>query len=509
MNNHKIDCPLPTPKSGKVRELRRDETLLLVPADIPGIEKFLTLKIREQVTENWERRVKWTTYKAYKETDVGGEPYYATYQGLWQEVARWLKEQGDEVNITYTGRWNFQPNIRAAMLHLLDYQRPWITQALWMSYSGLIGAPTRFGKSYGMTAICEAFPVKTIVTAPGEDLCEQLYEHFKKVLPHRNIKGVWTGSPNREQGEDITIMSADSLHKADHDGTLMVVADEPHALVTKSRRKHILMFHNARKYAFGATLDGRYDKADRLIVGLFGPVIANVTYLEGVALGAISPLVVAMVEVKISKDDIPGNPQFSRAFDMLLGRSKRMAGVLTRIFEEAIPDDWQTMVFIADEKQADFYLEHALPKDGTIAMAKKFKNKAERKKITSMVADNTIKRVAASKIWIQGLTFPDLRVLINMAAGGPTTGAIQKPGRLLQKRPGKNYGVLIDIKFVCTDADRDPRKQPPYGPFIGMAMSRENLYRRIGYNVRQVRNTGQLKKIIQNAYTKGDSGGDS
>jgi len=186
-------------------------------------------------------------------------------------------------------------------------------------------------------------------------------------------------------------------------------------------------------------------------------------------------------------------------YQRLLTESSRTAALVKKIVDEVIPQDWQTMAFIRDEKQAEFYLEHAMPPWGTIAMAKRMTDK-ERDSVTRRIADGSIIRVLASNIYVQGLTFPDLKVVVNLAGGGANTTAIQKPGRLLQCRPGKNYGVMVDFMFECRDAEQETRSNPPYSGIIGECWARHKAYEEIGYDIEFVATSERAREIVLGAY---------
>ncbi len=281
-----------------------------------------------------------------------------------------------------------------------------------------------------------------------------------------------------------------------------VVVGNCHAVVSDERLPKLAAFEKARKYGFGATLTGRFDKKDRLIEGLIGPVLVNVSYKEGVALGAVSPLKVMMIKIPFSKDTIPGNRvERDVVYKRLLHQSSKAAKLVKQLVDEIIPADWQTMAFISNEKQAEFYMEHAFPTHGTIAMAKRMKDK-ERDAITDRIASGELVRVLASNIYVQGITFPDLKVVINLAGGGANTTAIQKPGRLLQCRPGKNYGVMIDFIFECRDAEADTRSHPPYQGIVGESWARHKAYEEIGYDVVFVERAEQAHDIMRGAYNE-------
>lgn len=475
---------------------------MTVLPDHPEVRDFLTLTYRQMIKERGRTRFETLKEPMYSLSSVRGQASLFSHQGFWESLAKDLTEKGHHVTVQ-DARPNVlgEPNYAAAITGLKWYQKDWVLDALKTGNSGLLGAPTRFGKSYGMTAMCRAFPkATTVVTAPGVDLCKQLHEHFKKLLPRREVKGVYTGSRNSKQSDDITICCVDSLHKMDEDATELLLIDEPHAVVSDKRLPLVAAFNRARKYGFGATLDGRFDQKDRLIVGLIGPIISNVTYLQAVEWEAISPLKVIMLTIPFSRDTIPGRfADRDIVYKRLLTQSSRTAALVKRIVDDVIPSDWQTMAFIKDEKQAEFYMEHAMPPTGTIAMAKRFKAK-EREQVTQGIADGRIIRVLASNIYVQGLTFPDLKVVLNLAGGGANTTAIQKPGRLLQTRPGKNYGVMVDFVFECSDQEMETRANPPYRGIVGECWARHKAYKKIGYDIEFVTDAARAREIVLGAY---------
>lgn len=466
------------------------------------VRDFLTLQYRQMVKEKGRTRFETLKEPMFQLTSVGGQASLFSYQGFWLKLRDFLIEEGHRVTVQDVRPQIIgHPNYAAAMRGLRPFQRKWIMKALMSGNSGLIGAPTRFGKSYGVKAIIEAFPkAMTVVTAPGVDLCKQLLDFLKAELPTRDVRGVFTGSKGKQQSEDITVCSIDSLDRMDPDATELLIIDEPHAVVSDERAPKVAAFTKARKYGFGATLNGRFDKKDRLIEGLIGPVISNVTYLEAVEWGAISPLKVIFLKVPFSKDTVPGG-RVDRdvVYKRLLAESSRTAALVKKLVDDVIPEDWQTMSFIMNERQAEFYLEHAMPPWGTIAMAKRMTGK-ERDIVTRDIASGKTIRVLASNIYVQGLTFPDLKVVINLAGGGANTTAIQKPGRLLQCRPGKNYGVMIDFMFECRDKEMETRVNPPYAGIIGECWARHKAYTDIGYDIEFVSDSARAREIVLGAY---------
>jgi superfamily II DNA or RNA helicase len=481
--------------------IRRDDSGILVTPDCPAARKFLTLSYREMIADRRGRRVEFFEEPLYNVVaSPEGVPSLVAYPGFWKSLAAYLRQQGHHVSVVLATKSPMEePLIGRACIGLRPIQTQLVLNALMTGESGLIGAPTRFGKTYVMSAICRAFPnARTLVTAPGVDLCRQLYEHFSASL-RRDVRGIFSGGPHKKPGNAINVCSVDSLHKMDPDATDLMLIDEPHAIVSAERLDKVVAFSRARKYGFGATLTGRFDKKDRLIEGIIGPVIAEVTYKEAVAAKAISPLVLALIEIPFSHELFPRAVGRDTVYERLLTKSMRVARLIRRIVDEAIPKDWQTMMFIKDESQAEFFLRYAVPEEGTIAMAKRMTAK-ERKALTERIRTDETKRLLASNIYVQGVTFPGLKLVVNLAGGGANTTTIQKPGRLLQAMEGKNYGVMIDFLFTCGDAADDDRRHPPYSCVVGESQARLRAYHNIGYEVRKVKSMEQLKKIMEGSY---------
>ena len=341
-----------------------------------------------------------------------------------------------------------------------------------------------------------AFPtLSTVVVAPGVDLVKQLYDDITgpRGLPKgsREIRLICSGkgrTPATSPG-GITVCSADSLDKCDPINTELLLADEPHALVTANRLEKINAFTRARRIGFGATLKGRFDGRDSLITGLFGPVLAERTYKEAVAEGAVCPLSIIFLKVEITPKAFRDR---NAAYSGLLFHNPNMMSLAKRICTEVIPQDWQTMVFIKEEKQAEMLLE-ALDDDATIAMAKRMTSK-ERTEVDRLMKQNVIKRCLCTKIYVQGVTFSDVRVLLNLEGGGNNTSAIQKPGRLAEIRPGKKCGIVIDLLFTGPKGDATGKNS--WYPLCIDSNNRKKAYEEIGYDVHVADNITELKSIF-------------
>lgn len=345
-----------------------------------------------------------------------------------------------------------------------------------------------------MVNTLRAYPdLPAVVTAPGVDLCQQLYDDLTgpRGIHDRPIT-LWGNGKRIRAHDGIIVCSVDSLHHLQTDNVKLLLADEPHALVTEERLPKINAFSSARRIGFGATLHGRFDGRDDLITGLFGPVLANRTYKEAVAEGAICPLHVIFLKIELPKRWFPTR---NIAYDNLFFKNSTMARITAQICNEVIPADWQTLIFIKNEKQADLYKE-AIGTESTVAMAKRM-SKDERIEIANLMKKDVIKRCLCTKIYVQGVTFSDVRVLVNCEAGGNNTSAIQKPGRLAEIRPGKRCGIVVDFLFVepedCYLHDYENQHWPC---LVRDSNNRLQAYRDMGYIIHEVETIEEMKLIF-------------
>lgn len=481
-----------------------DESALTVVPAPPSLLKKLTLAEKKLVcdkTTKWTRQMKIVPLPIY--TVLQDIPMVIqTYQGLWRSIKLFLESKGFHVVLSDQRVAPLPPPRLDRMVGFRFSQKALLNKFLLHDCSGLVGAPTRYGKTTLLINTLRAYPgLCTVVTVPGADLVKQLYEQIKAALPKRHVVLLGAGSKKRNPSEDITVCSMDSLHLCDHGRTELLLIDEPHAAVTAGRLDELNKFVKARRLGFGATLSGRFDGRDMLIEGLIGPVLEERTYLEAVEEGAICPLTVIFLKVLIDRHSQDNDRDI--AYDRHLFMSPGISSIVSRICKEIIPDAWQTLIFIKHERQADQLIQF-VGEDGTIAMAKKMTAKQRLQVMDDMQSD-TIKRCLATKIYAQGVTFPDIRCMINCEAGGNNTSAIQKPGRLAEIRPDKKRGIVVDFLFE-TDPTIPPGELQEYmrdmpgsewGNLIRDSRARQKAYTDKGYEVIVADDFDHLKQLFE------------
>lgn len=460
-----------------------DQDLIVSPVP-PGIESLLVYRHKSM---DEDRTSSFEEVRLFSHTPDGQA--LVTHQGLFARVRGWCIEQGYDVTLHDARRFNAKPDFSKTFG--MRFSQPELFKTLLeKNMSGLLEAPTRWGKTAIIVNTLRAFGRrKTVVCAPGVDLLKQLQQALTKALPGREVVGIYTGSRNKSQGADITVVSMDSLEKCDFEGTELVLVDEPHAAVTESRGFLLHSFKNARRYGFGATLHGRFDKADILIEALFGPVLARRTFVEAVNEGAICMIAPIIVRVPLSHK---GYRTREMAYKHLLWENKDMVELIRRISEEVIPKEFQGLIFINNEKQADA-IHGALAKndpEAVVAMAKKLDTKS-RAALFEKVTGGGVRRCVASSIYSTGVTFPDIRWAMNAEGMAAYISCVQKPGRLAEIKPGKKFGILFDFQFVkpaCVNAQQVTAWEQNTGGqcLVNDSGRRLSIYLGKGYAVRTV-----------------------
>lgn len=409
-----------------------------------------------------------------------------TFQGFLQLVVDACKKEDVRYVIKDMRRVFPAPKL-SAMKGFRHGQRLLLLQTLGQNRSGICKAPTRYGKTHIIANTLRAFPgMKTVVTAPGVNLLAQLEGDLKTLLPDREIRGIYTGSRGKKMSQDITLVSMDSLSKAEPDTVELVLVDEPHSVVSPSRIQKIMAFTKARIIGYGATIAGRFDGADKLIQGVIGPVLAEKTFPQAVAEGAICPIVVYFLKVPFVPWDCSKR---DAAYRHLIYKNQHFNALVEQVLDKCVPRDWQTIIFVDEIKQAD--LVNKMVPTGVVCVAERM-NREQREQTYRDMVDSKIMRCIATDIYATGLTFPDLKVMINTAGGGGAITSTQKPGRLAQVRPGKKAGYVVDFLFDPT-SDAGGADKKDWQCVVNDCFARMNNYKKAGFDVRVVERIEDIK----------------
>ena len=331
--------------------------------------------------------------------------------------------------------------------------------------SGVVIAPTAYGKTFIMLALAALYPKAHIILAsPSTALLRSTYKRMLKITAHVGRVGGGFNQPDR-----ITLCTFGSIMGAPTNKCDILVLDECHQASAPVISSRIAQIRNPRKiFGMTATPEGRSDNAHLPIEVMIGPKIAEVDYDDAAEAGLISPIKVGFIEMPEGCSRVQGYNYTTKP------AKKRNVywrnGIRNGAFANAIQtfpaklgmrEDPQVLVLTETTEHA-FRLAQLLPGYDVVYanMAADRKQKlielglipADYKPLTASQRDKLLmnfeagiaRRVIATGCWGTGVDFVHLDVIANVSGSPSPISTVQWAGRNSRMYEGKTFGLLID-----------------------------------------------------------------
>lgn len=475
--------------------------VMVTPASLGEIFEDVCTVVRNETKSEWiqnahggggylqRSRVQVPVRMYWYDKDADGESAFVAYSGYGPRIRDELRKRG--VSVTEELRVSDdlgEPDLRPLKgVEWRPRQKEIFTKLL-AHRCGVVVCPTAFGKTWLIKQLAKVYPgAEIIATVASTDIANDIYEDLALDLgPEVGMVGDSKNNPAR-----VTVAVSKSLHKCRKSANLLL-ADECHSLLTENYIKLLNRFYRARFFGFTATPKGRSDGADAFAEALFGPVIADVTYQEGVRAGNIVQLKVQMYEVtdgpEVSHIDNKAVAE-RRGLWVNAARNNKIAEVV-RQTEQQVGPDAQILIMVDKTEHAyklgqllsDYTIVTGEPvpervaqlrRNGSMAPEQEVCTKKMRDVYRKQFEANKLKRVIATKIWKQGVDFRDLAVLVRADGTASPIDSGQVPGRLsrLGHQTKKDCGLLID--FVDSFSKN----------LKGRSMRRMQVYKKNGWHI--------------------------
>lgn len=324
---------------------------------------------------------------------------------------------------------------------------------------GRFDCPPGYGKSFLIGLIGRLYPKARIdvVSRRVPVLRDRIYAELCSILPDVGMIGAGKYSPNHR----VLCITAGSIHRAPGDADILI-GDECHELATDRTTEMIgRLYYRSRNFGLSATQDKRLDNRDKLLEGIFGPIIYSMDYQEALDHGMVVPISVEWHSMVMDVDPCSGLSDVPKKRYGLWRNEWRNAAIA----ENANEYDADTQVLITVET-----IEHAvnlksfLPdytlvyseaglsgvdrekyvREGLISSDEPEMTSKRRQQLTKDFEAGKVKKAIATTVWNVGVDFKSLSVLIRADGGASPISSTQIPGRVSRISEDKKRAVVHD-----------------------------------------------------------------
>lgn len=379
------------------------------------------------------------------------QPDNTFFAGLGPEVKKYLEEEQGlvvDVDDQRTAPEDLIERDPSAIklgggIELYDHQNALVRSAL-KHKRGVLKASTGGGKTEVMAAIIKCLeaktrPPKTLVVVSSRNLLKQTAERFEERLGH-SVGLIGHGEWNEEW---VTVAIPNSLNLPKFKENLKhLLANTELLLIDECHHSSALTYYSVLSrckayYRFGVSgtpLD-RTDGSGQRLIGITGPVIAEVTTEELVAKGKLARPIVEFIDVK--KPRLPDNILYAEAYRLGVVLNKHLHSLVADKAEELANNDKSTLILITQIQQGEFisdelkargvkhkFVHGSTPDDKLEKALKDFKS-------------GKLKVLVGSAIFGEGTDIPNVDALIVSDGGKSVIRTVQKAGRAMRPKTGK------------------------------------------------------------------------
>jgi superfamily II DNA or RNA helicase len=357
-------------------------------------------------------------------------------------------------------------------------------------------------RAFDYGELCARNTPLTVVACKDQEICRQNADKLSKILPTRDVGLVMSGV--RKFSDDVQIITLDSLHHINAKEVGVMIVDEVHEAATDKRSELISQMVNARRWGCSATPSGRFDGSDKLTEGLIGPIVYQVTYQQGVDVGALVPITVLWLNVPephIGLERYMAYKMRKSKYDHGVEQNKSQIDLIVALMQR-IPDTMQTLAIMQHTAQMNALVPrlpgieyvHAKTDQKTLQKARQYDLVAisakRRKEIYADLQAGKLRKVLSTHVYKQGVDFPEMQVMIQAGGGGSAIAGAQIPGRASRPSAGKQVSVVIDFWHPWDVVNKEGKQVP--GPVLADDRARDKIYSKLGFERHWMKNLDDI-----------------
>lgn len=378
---------------------------------------------------------------------------------------------------------------------LRDYQFDPIAELLVKAQtsSGIVNAAGGFGKTIVQAVTYAAFNgLNTILAIPLKEVFLQTYEKFRRMFPNKHIGRV--GGGHHDISPDITITTFKSLQNCATEKCRLLLIDELQSTAGEEISSILCQMRPVRIFGYTATDKGMFNKAEKLIKGLFGERLVYIPYKEAEESCAVVP--VSVWFIKMPTDVMVTAASMEGKIRHGIKRCKTRNELIGRVCQ-LVPNSWQTLIFV------DHIADHLIPLHKELPQGTRFihrdTNKAlgayamtpkQQRGVIEQYQQNDFQYLMATDAFRAGVDIPNCRVVVQASGGTSEVELLQEAyrgSRIMTERQLKALGVEQKTHMVLIDfLDlHEPSLE-------AMSRKRMEIYRKQGWAIHEVSDPAQI-----------------
>lgn len=389
--------------------------------------------------------------------------------GYLDRVARLVESCGLQIDsysrLDRQDRSAVDPDVTAAAQAGLRPEQVELLKTMVGFDDGQLVAGTGTGKSWLMREVCSVFPKARIVfAAPGAETVSTLYRYIRERLGD-NVGQVGAGERHTRR---VTVATYDSVIKVDQiDKCDILIADESHKAAAPTHSRTFSAIQSPiKRFGLTATPDGRFDRGEWLVEGLFGPIRVQIEYAGSVETGSVLPIHVLSVDNPHGPEPmvLEGISQQARKDRVALwrnaGRNQLIADVTETVRGKY--SDPQTLILVDKIEHAlvlkqllpDYTLFHGDLADARVKKLEKslgldveenLMSQSEREKNLELFVNGDLRRVIGTSILATGVSANECQIVTVASGSGATISFRQSIGRASRLAGRKTHATAILI----------------------------------------------------------------
>lgn len=427
-----------------------------------------------------------------------------TFPGFFDKILELCHENHDTVRVIDQRRplppvnWEAIRNINwqgIGSTGLRDYQIEPISEFLVKAQhsSGIVNAAGGFGKTIVQAVTCAAFSgLNTIVAIPLKEVFSQTYEKFRLLFPDKHIGRV--GGGYHDISPDITITTFKSLKSCAIEKCQLLLIDELQSTAGEEISSILCQMHPIRIFGYTATDKGMFNKAEKLIKGLFGERLIYIPYKEAEESNAVVPVSVWFVkmptDVMVNAGSMEG--RIRHGIKRCKERNKLIGSICSKV-----PNNWQTLIFV------DHVDDHLIPLHKELPQGTRFIHRGsdkslgdyamtakQQKQIIQQYQENDFQFLMATDAFRAGVDIPNCRVVVQASGGTSEVELLQEAyrgSRIMTERQLRALGVEQKTHMVLIDILdlHEPSLE-------AMSRKRMEIYRKQGWSIHEVNSPDEI-----------------